>query len=71
MKRDGVPRFSWTFHLILAVLFVPVWFVLGGAIALGGSPQEMAIDAVGGLISLLYLGFAFIRTARGLARKAD
>ena len=67
MAERGV--FSWTFHLILAVLLIPVWFFVGGAFAIGGSSPEMTIDGAGWLICFLYLAFALVRTASRLATR--
>jgi len=59
--------FSWQFHLVLALLLFPVWFLVGGAIAIGGSSREMAIDGAGWLVCLLYLAFALVGAGRRLA----
>src|SRR3989304_3765815 len=67
MAERGV--FSWTFHLILAVLLIPVWFFVSGAFAIGGSSLEMTIDGAGWLICFLYLAFALVRTANRLATR--
>jgi thiosulfate reductase cytochrome b subunit len=47
-------------HLSIAVVLFPIWFVIGGAISLGGTREEAAIDGLLFLLWLGYLGFAVV-----------
>jgi thiosulfate reductase cytochrome b subunit len=47
-------------HLPIAIFLFPVWFVIGGAISLGGTREEAAIDGLLFLLWLGYLGFAVV-----------
>lgn len=50
----------WQRHLLVAIGLFPLWFMVGGPIAIGGSPTDQAIDSVGWLICFLYLAFALL-----------
>ena len=47
-------------HLPVAIFLFPVWFVIGGAISIGGTREEAAIDGLLFLLWLGYLGFAVV-----------
>src|SRR5262245_18469813 len=60
--------FKWK-HLSIAFFLFPIWFVIGGAISLGGTREEAAVDGLLLLLWLSYLGFAVVSgIIRGRAR---
>ncbi len=59
----------WSGHLTLGLVLLVVWFFVGGAISIGGSRIESAIDGLGFLVVFAYMGIALLigilRSIRG------
>lgn len=59
----------WSRHVTIPLVLFPLWFVIGGAISMGGSRIEGLIDALGFLALFGYAGSALLigilRSIRG------
>jgi len=57
---DWEMRLSAWHHLAIAIALLPVWFLIGGAISIGGSETEILIDSLGFLALFGYGGIALL-----------